>query len=258
VTDGARRLALVTGGARRLGGAISARLARGGWALAIHGRASGEPEAALAEVLADAGAQWRPVAADLSDPAAVAGLIERVTAEWGRPPDLLVNNAAPFADDDWRAMTAGSLHDQFAAAAAAPILLTRDLAKCAREAGRRASAIMILDQRIAHPHGDQASYTVAKLALAGAVPMLASACAPTLRVNGVAPGLTLPTGDYTTGQLARLAGRMPTGRLPAPEQVADAVAWLAEADAVTGQVLYVDGGAHLRSFGRDFVHLERD
>lgn len=251
-------LALVTGGARRLGAAIAARLAADGWAVALHGRDDAEPEPNLLAALGTAHTDWQGFAADLGDGEAVAGLIGRVAERFGRAPDLLVNNAAPFADDDWRSMTATCLHNQFAAAAAAPVLLTRDLAVRLEGEGRRGSVVMLLDQRIAHPHGDQASYTVAKLALAGAVPMLATACAPTLRVNGVAPGLTLPTEDYSAPQLARLAQRMPTGALPRTEQVADAVAWLAGAGAVTGQVLYVDGGAHLKSFEGDFVRLERD
>ncbi len=252
-----RRLALVTGGCRRLGAAIAARLAADGWALALHGRTGATPDEALAANLARHGTEWRGVVADLADPVATEGLIAGVEEDWARPLDLLVNNAAPFADDDWRAMTRATLHAQFAVAAAAPILLARDLALRAEAAGRRAAAVMVLDQRIAHPHGDQASYTVAKLALAGAVRMLALACAGSLRVNGVAPGLTLPTPDYAPDQLARLAARMPTGALPRPGQVADAVAWLAGAEATTGQMLYVDGGAHLTSFGADFVRLER-
>lgn len=251
-------LALVTGGCRRLGAVIAARLADAGWALALHSRDGGPPAPTLATHLADGGTEWRPHAADLAIEVERSGLLGAVEGAWGRPVALLVNNAAPFADDGWRTMTAARLHDQFAVAAAAPILLTRDLALRAEADGRRAAAVLILDQRIAHPHGDQASYTVAKLALAGAVPMLATACAPHLRVNGVAPGLTLPTPDYTPAQLERLGRRMPTGALPTPDQVADAVVWLASAGATTGQVLYVDGGAHLESFGADFLRLERD
>jgi NAD(P)-dependent dehydrogenase (short-subunit alcohol dehydrogenase family) len=77
-------------------------------------------------------------------------------------------------------------------------------------------------------------------------------------VNGVAPGLNLPTDDYSSAQLDRLAAMMPLQRLPLPAQVAEAVSFLARADAITGQVLFVDGGASLLSFGRDFMHLATD
>lgn len=255
--SGEGRLALVTGGCRRLGAAISARLVADGWALALHARTDPTPDETLDEALGECGTTWRGIAADLADGEAATALVGRVEAQWGRPVDLVVNNAAPFAQDDWRAMTGESLAAQFATGAAAPILIARSLALSAEAAGRPATVVMMLDQRIAQPHGDQASYTVAKLALAGAVRMLATACAPHLRVNGVAPGLTVPTADYTGDQLARLAERMPTGALPMPAQVADAVAWLADARAVTGQVLFVDGGAHLKSFESDFARIGR-
>ena len=79
-----------------------------------------------------------------------------------------------------------------------------------------------------------------------------------VRVNAVAPGLVIPTQDYSDRQMAALKDAMPLGLLPRPADVADAVAWLANAPAVTGQTLFVDGGAALKSFERDFLFLERD
>ena len=75
------------------------------------------------------------------------------------------------------------------------------------------------------------------------------------RVNAVAPGLVIVTDDYADSQSERLAALMPLGALPTPDAVADAVLYLAGARHVTGQTLFVDGGAHLKSFDRDFVHL---
>jgi NAD(P)-dependent dehydrogenase (short-subunit alcohol dehydrogenase family) len=74
-------------------------------------------------------------------------------------------------------------------------------------------------------------------------------------VNAVAPGLTLPTVDYDAALMARIADAMPLGLLPSPDDIADAVAYLANAKSVTGQTLFVDGGASLKSFERDFVYL---
>jgi NAD(P)-dependent dehydrogenase (short-subunit alcohol dehydrogenase family) len=87
---------------------------------------------------------------------------------------------------------------------------------------------------------------------------LARALAPKVRVNAVAPGLVIPTPDYSPQQMEALRAAMPLGLLPNPADVADAVAWLADAPAVTGQTLFVDGGAALKSFERDFLFLERD
>src|SRR3546814_4802141 len=90
-----QKLALITGGLHRVGAAISARLAREGYALAIHKRSPGEADRVLADALAETGAISHRFAADLADPAQVDGLIPAVIEKFGRPPDLLVNNAAP-------------------------------------------------------------------------------------------------------------------------------------------------------------------
>jgi pteridine reductase len=128
-----------------------------------------------------------------------------------------------------------------------------------RPAGsERACVIHILDQRIRNPNRDQLSYTLSKQALAGSVRSLAVACADKLRVNGVAPGLTLTAGEYGDDQLANITAMMPLDRLPKPNDIADAIVYLARAEAVTGQIIYVDGGANLKGFDRDFVHLGKD
>jgi NAD(P)-dependent dehydrogenase (short-subunit alcohol dehydrogenase family) len=124
--------------------------------------------------------------------------------------------------------------------------------------GQTATVINILDQRIRHPGGDQLSYTISKLALFGATETLARALAPKIRVNAVAPGLVIPTDDYLPSQMEALRAAMPLGRLPEPDDVADAVLWLASAEVVTGQTIFVDAGASLKSFERDFLFLGKD
>ncbi len=251
------KLALVTGGLRRLGGAIAARLAREGWALALHSHKAGEPDADLAITLAASGTIWRNFAAELADAAAVTTLLPAVSAHFGRVPDLLVNSASRFAQDDWTSITPGSIALHQAINLAAPVLLTTTLAKM-QAADADACVINILDQRIKQPNGDQLSYLLSKQALAGATETLARALAPRIRVNAVAPGLTIPTEDYLPVQMARLEAAMPLQRLPEPDDIADAVLFLANARATTGQTIFVDGGASLKSFDRDFAFLERD
>ncbi len=249
-------LALVTAGTRRVGAAIAAELARGGWRLALHARQDAALDAELAAVLAQTGADHRCFTADLADDAALAQLWADVCA-WGGVPALLVNNASLFSDDSAATATPDAVRRHQAVNCGAPVQLTRLLWQDTPE-GSDAASILLLDQRIAHPHGEQFSYTLSKLALASALPLLARALAPRIRVNAVAPGLTLPTADYTPAQMQRLAARMPLGRLPDPAGVASAVAWLASARAVTNQIIHVDGGAHMEAFDRDFVALERD
>ncbi|MDJ0278108.1 SDR family oxidoreductase [Sphingomonas sp. 2R-10] len=247
-----RPLALVTGSFRRLGGVIAVRLAQAGHDVALHATADGDPDATVVAGIAAAGAWCERFAADLSDGAATAGLIPAVAARFGRRVDLLVNNASCFRADDDALPSPESLVAHFAVNAAAPFVLATALAG---QGGR--AVVNILDQRIAHPHRDQLAYTLSKQALAEATRTLALALAPAVRVNGVAPGLTLATGDYTAGQLDRLAAMMPLERLPTAGQVADAVLFLAGAGASTGQLLFVDGGAGLVRYERDFVHLAR-
>ncbi|WP_235512316.1 MULTISPECIES: SDR family oxidoreductase [unclassified Sphingomonas] len=245
-----RPLALVTGSYRRMGGRIAVRLAQAGYDVALHASRAGEPDRSVVEGLKDA--RHASFAADLADPAAVAALVPAVADRFGRPVDLLVNNASCFRADDDSYPAPESLTAHFAVNAAAPFALATALA------GQGGSAVVnILDQRIAHPHRDQLAYTLSKQALAEATRTLALALAPSVRVNGVAPGLTIATADYAPDQLQRLAAMMPLERLPTADQVAEAVLFLAGATASTGQVLFVDGGAGLVRFERDFVHLGR-
>ena len=250
-------LALVTGGTRRLGAAIAAGLAADGYDLALHCHAPCQPEPALAEAIERAGVRAELVVADLTEADQVDALWPEVVRRFGRAPDCLVNSASLFADDRWDDATMASFAAHFAVNAAAPARLAQQL-RSGLAAGERGVVINILDQRIVAPPRDQAAYTASKLALAGMTEAMARAFAPMVRINAVAPGLTLPTPAYGEAQLDRIGATMPLARLPMPGEVADAVRYLAAAGAVTGQTIFVDGGAHLRSFDRDFIYLERD
>jgi NAD(P)-dependent dehydrogenase (short-subunit alcohol dehydrogenase family) len=249
-----RQLALVTGGHRRLGGAIAAALAQAGYALAIHGSHDTRLDTALALAIEQNGTSWEGFVADFTDLEAAEELIANVSATFGRPPDLLVNSAALFGQDRMSTVSADDLMQHFAVNCAAPALLTKAFATVPAGSIDRC-IINILDQRIDHPHGDQFAYTLSKIALAGLTQIAARELAPQVRVNAIAPGLTIATADYSDTQTEILAGDMPLDRLPRPEQIAEAVLYLAGATATTGQVLYVDGGAHMRSYARDFMHL---
>lgn len=250
-------LALVTGGMHRLGAVIAARLAAAGYALALHKHHARDPEPALAAALAKHGAEWQRFRADLADADEAAGLVPAVTAHFGRAPDLLVNNAALFAEGGWDSLSAADLARMSAVNFHAPVLLAQALV-AASPATSQPAIVNIVDQRVANPVPDQLAYSLSKGALFHATRTLAAAFGSRARVNAVAPGLTMVTDDYAAGQADRLAARMPLGRLPTPDDVADAVLYLAGATATTGQTLFVDGGASLAPLGRDFVHLARD
>lgn len=252
-----QKLALVTGGLHRVGAAISARLAHEGYALALHKRTAAEADPVLAEALAATGALSHRFAANLSDPAQVDALIPAVIEKFGRAPDLLVNSAALFAEGEWTDLSADALAAMMQVNHHAPVMLAKALV-AASNGTNRPAIVNIVDQRVAQPVPDQIAYSLSKSALWQATRTLAVAFGDKARVNAVAPGLTIATDDYSAAQVERLAARMPLGALPTPAQIADAVIYLARAEAVTGQTIFVDGGAHLAPMGRDFVALERD
>ncbi|MFM9935075.1 MAG: SDR family oxidoreductase [Novosphingobium sp.] len=259
MTEVARPLALVTGGWRRIGAAIARALAGAGWDLALHAHSTNTFDAALAAELEALGAAVHPLAADLADGAAVSRLPIEAMALGGRAPMLLVNCAALFREDTIMTLSASALDQHLAVNLAAPVLLTQAMAALLPDSqtqGGAASVVHILDQRVLNPVPDQMSYTLSKQALFAAVRTLARSLAPRLRVNAVAPGLTLPTPDYSESQWQRLTAMMPLERLADPAEIAEAVVFLAGARAVTGQTIFVDGGAHLESYARDFVYLE--
>jgi NAD(P)-dependent dehydrogenase (short-subunit alcohol dehydrogenase family) len=250
-----RPLAFVTGGHHRLGARIAEALAVAGYDLAIHGSHDAAPDAALAACLAETGVVCTGFVADFADPAQVAQLMEEVAERCGRAPDVLVNSASIFGQDDLQSITTESLAQHHAVNCAAPVLLIKHWSAQILAAGRKGAIINLLDQRLTQPHGDQLAYSLSKFALEGFTRIAARTLAPQIRVNAVAPGLTIATDDYADAQIAHLASIMPLGQLPAPQDVAAAVLYLAEAAAVTGQTIIVDGGAHMKSYGRDFMHI---
>ncbi len=247
-------LALVTGSHRRLGAHIALALGRAGYRLALHGSHDCALEDWLSSGASDSGVEWAGFVADFEAPASADILVADVTARFGQAPDLLVNSAALFGQDRLETVTSLDLMRHYAVNCAAPVLLTRAFA--AIPGAERRSIVNILDQRLANPHGDQLAYTLSKQALAGFTRIAARELAGQgIRVNAVAPGLTIATGDYNAEQMERLANRMPLRLLPRPDDIAAAVLYLARAEAVTGQVIAVDGGAHMESFPHDFMHL---
>lgn len=256
MSDAPMKLALVTGGLRRLGAHIAGRLAEAGYCLALHGHSDANPEEGLAKILEAQDTKWSGFIADFGADKASEKLLEAVIHHFGQAPDLLVNNASLFDYDDADSLGEVSLDRHLKINMMVPTLLTTILAQQVPE-GQRAAVVNIVDQRVRNPNGDQLSYTLSKQALAESIRTLAVACSDRLRVNGVAPGLTIPTEDYDPDQMTRLTERMPLGRLSSSDDIAAAICYLAGAESVTGQTLFVDGGAHMKSFDRDFMFMEK-
>ena len=113
--------------------------------------------------------------------------------------------------------------------------------------------IQLLDQKLINPNPDYLSYTLSKSALLSSVEILAIDFSPVLRVVGLAPGITLPSGDQTAEGFAKAHQMTPLGRSSSAMDVAKAAIFLAESSAITGTTLYVDGGQHLLPSERDVM-----
>jgi len=250
----AQRSVLVTGGAKRIGAAITRRLAREGWRVVVHYLHDAEQADQHARAL---GGGAVALGADLSDPAAAEALPSRAAALAGGRLDALVNNASTFAFnkattfmvDDWRRDETVNL--------LSPILLARAFAAGLPQSASGA-VVNLLDQKIWNLNADFFTYTMSKIGLEGATRLLARALAPAVRVNAVAPGLTLPSGRQTQEDFAAVAGKYNLMRRPIDiEAIAGAVSFLLSNDAVTGQTIIVDNGQHMVASDHDVMFRTR-
>jgi NAD(P)-dependent dehydrogenase (short-subunit alcohol dehydrogenase family) len=237
------RVALVTGGGRRIGAAITRTLAAAGYAVAIHANRSRVEADLLRAEIATAGGRAAVVIADLADRDAVAGLVDSAAAAVGVP-TLLVNNAGEFEVDAFGALDPARFDQQFAVNLRAPLFLAQAFAARARPHDDP-SIVNVVDQRVFRPTPRFFSYTLTKAALHVATTTMAQALAPHIRVNGVAPGPTLPSPRQDAEAFAQQAALVPLGRGPDPDEVAAAVLYLAGARSVTGVTIAVDGGQHI-------------
>ncbi len=247
-----RPVALVTGGARRIGRCIALDLAGHGWDVAVHHRDSPADADAAVFALRKTGARAEAFAADLGDEAACNALLPAVQRAFGRV-DAVVNNASVFEYDDVAGFTHARMEQHWRVNTAAPILLARAL-----HAAGGGTVVNLLDQKLANPNPDYLSYTLSKAALAPATTMLAMALAPSVRVAGVAPGVTLLSGEMSAAEFAASHKMTPLGRSSTPEDVARAVRFVLESPAITGTTIYVDGGQHLLGQPRDVMFLARN
>jgi pteridine reductase len=237
------RTALVTGGARRIGRAITTALAARGARVAVHyGTSAADAERVVAEVRA-AGGVAEAFAADLADAAAVLALANDVGARLG-PVDVLVNNASVFYRTPLADLGEREWDHNLDVNLKAPYLLSLRLGRAMRERGA-GKIVNIGDAGAERPYRDYLPYCVAKAALATLTRGLAKLLAPAVQVNCVAPGPILPPAGATAEEQARIVRRTPLGRFGGPDAIVDAVLYLLASDFVTGTTIVVDGGRSL-------------
>ena len=236
------KVALVTGAARRIGAAIARRLHAAGASVLLHHRGAESDAAALEAELnaARAGSAVREKA-DLLAPIAPRALVGAALQRFGRL-DLLVNNASAFYPTPVGSIEAGHWEELIGSNLRAPLFLAQEAAE---ELGKRAGSIInIADIHAERPLKGYLVYSVAKSGLAALTRALALELAPAVRVNAVAPGaIAWPeNGQFPPPERGRIVGSTPLARLGKPEEIAQAVHFLACAPFVTGQILAVDGG----------------
>lgn len=256
----ARKIALVTGAAKRLGRQIALDLARSGWDIIVHYGSSAAMADETAKQIQQLGRRAVTLQADLSDEVQVNRLLTQCQTALGLP-DCIVNSASLFAYDTAGDFTYAQFERHMQVNAGAPVTLARDLhrARTLVAATQRTShpavVINLLDQKLANPNPDFLSYTLSKAALLEATTLLAQALAPQVRVVGLAPGITLVSGDQSVNSFEQSHKMTPLGRSSTPEDIGAAVVYLASAHAITGTTLYVDGGQHLQPSERDVMFL---
>jgi NAD(P)-dependent dehydrogenase (short-subunit alcohol dehydrogenase family) len=252
---GRARVALVTGAGRRIGREIALGMARAGWDLAVHYRASQAEAEEVVQAIRTLGRRAVALHADLADEHAVRQL-PREAAHLLGGLDCIVNNASLFEYDKPSAFSPALLASHMQCNVAAPLLLAQELHALVPEGGQ-AVVINLLDQKLYNLNPDFLSYTLSKSALLTATTMLAQALAPKLRVVGVAPGITMVSGDQTEDGFAQAHTVTPLGRSSTPQDIVDAVCYAANARALTGTTLLVDGGQHLVPLARDVMFLTK-
>ena len=261
---GSKPVVLVTGGAQRIGREIALELAAHGWAVAVHYRTSAAAAAQTVAALRAAGAPAASFEADLAVAAECEALVPAVVQGLGRI-DAVVNNASLFEYDNLASFSCEAMERAWRANTAPAILLARALHAALGDRpadgpadGPQAAVVNLLDQKLWNPNPDHFSYTLSKAALQAATTLLAQALAPRVRVCGVAPGLTLLSGDMNSAEFAAAHRMTPLQRSSTPQDVARAVRFLLESPAITGTTLLVDGGQHLQAQARDVMFLARE
>lgn len=239
----AGRNALVTGGAHRVGRALTLALAAAGANVYVHYNSSEGPAEETAALAKEMGVRAVVGSADLSDPRMGSRVIADAQSTLG-PVSILVNSASGFPKDRFQNVTLDEWQAAIDLTLAGPVFLTQAFA--AALAGDSTGAVVnVTDVKTATPYREHFSYTVAKGGLDTFTRAAALALAPRIRVNAVALGVVLPPPGEDQAYVERLASKLPMRKPGGTEPVASAALALIENDFVTGEIVRIDGGGHL-------------
>jgi len=234
------KAALITGGGKRLGKAISLSLAERGYDIAIHYNRSDKEAKETADLIREKGREAEIFQSNLSDISQVRSLIPTVFEVFPQC-SILVNSASIFENIGFNDVTEEIFEREFNTNFKAPFFLSQDFSK-----GDDAELIInMLDMRINKIETEHFTYNLTKKALRDFTLMAAKALGPKIRVNGICPGPILPPPDKDIEHLEQIAKNTPLEKPGNPDYIITAVKYLLDNSFVTGQCLFVDGGQHL-------------
>ncbi len=234
---------LVTGAAKRLGRAIALDLGSAGWNVAIHYNGSAADAEDVASQIRSHGVQAVTIQANFAQESEVETVVPAAANAIG-PLTALINSASLFENDDWRSATRASWDDHMEANLRAPFRLAQMFA-AQLPADTGGNIVNIIDQRVLKPTPQFLSYSLSKAGLFWLTRTLAQGMGPQIRVNAVGPGPTLKNPRQSDEDFNRQRDATILGRGADPADICGAVRYLLQAEAVTGQMIAVDGGQHL-------------
>lgn len=246
MNDYKEKTALVTGAGRRLGRHIALSLAAGGMNVIVHYSTSEGEAEETAKLARKKGVEAWPIRADFSDGDALASFTDSCKSVAGSVA-VLVNSASIYTKGGILSSPESQFIENMSINAVAPLALCRWF-KTQCSSG---SIINILDARMDDYDSEHVPYTLSKQALRSLTRMLSLELAPGIRVNGVAPGLILPPVGRGNEYLEKRAHTNPLETWGSEKDISEAVLYLIGAKFITGQVIYVDGGRHLRGYTSD-------
>jgi NAD(P)-dependent dehydrogenase (short-subunit alcohol dehydrogenase family) len=238
------RVALVTGGAQRLGRAIALELAQSGFDIAIHCNTSTSAAEETRAAIHALGRRAVVLRANLAIESEVTHLIPQATESLG-PIGVLVNNASRFDRDEWDDATRETWDAHIEPNLRAPFVLMQAFARTLPSPAEGV-VINMIDQRVWALTPHFVSYTMSKAGLWAMTQTMALALAPRIRVNAIGPGPALPSSRQTDVQFKRQATSVPLGHGTSPKEVAAAVLAILGLPAMTGQMIALDGGQHMQ------------
>jgi pteridine reductase len=238
------RVALVTGGGRRVGRALAEALGRNGARVGVHYNASAQGADETVRAIRAAGGEAESFRADLGEAAAAAALIEQVTTRFGGL-DVLVNSAAVMERTPFGSVTSTQWDAMFALNLRAPFLLSQAAAPVLVERG--GTIVNMADLAAFESWPAYVPHGITKAGIVQMTRALARVLAPAVRVNAIAPGAVLLPDDWDDASGEHLEQTTPLRRLGSPDDVVGAMLYLIGADYVTGETIIVDGGRHVRA-----------